>query len=443
MESIMSSSDLSTQPYKGSRDFYPEDKRVLNSIFSTWRKACQSFGYEEYDAPILEPLELYAAKSGEELVNEQSYRFTDRGGREVTLRPEMTPTVSRLVAGRRQELAMPLRWFSIPSCWRYERPQKGRGREFYQLNVDLFGMETYEAEVEMLQMVDAIMAGFKAKRDMYEIKINSRVLIDYILSTYIGLDEVEQKTIARLIDRMHKVPGPEFVGLIEASIAPSLREQGAAQKLLDLLQVSTAAELPEELKQLDAFRNMQRLIEVCTGLGVTNIRFDITLMRGLDYYTDFVFEVFDTDPENNRSMFGGGRYDGLVGMFGVEPVPTIGFAMSDVVLMEFLTGHGLLPKPAVETEIYAILIGDVYDRALQVVAELREMGVRVAMDFPGRKAEKQLRSAIKKDVPYVLFIGEQELESEQFKLKKLDTQVEEAHSIHRIVSIVKDRRKAA
>jgi len=202
---------------------------------------------------------------------------------------------------------MPLRWFSIPSCWRYERPQKGRGREFYQLNVDLFGIDGYEAEVEMLQMIDSLMQGFKAKREMYQIKINSRVLVDYILSTYIGLDEVEQKTIAKLIDRMHKVPGPEFAGLIEASITPSLREQGAAQRLLDLLHVTSTTELPQELKQLEAFKNMQRLIDVCTGLGISNITFDITLMRGLDYYTDFVFEVFDTDPANNRSMFGGGR----------------------------------------------------------------------------------------------------------------------------------------
>jgi histidyl-tRNA synthetase len=305
----------------------------------------------------------------------------------------------------------------------------------------MFGIEGNEAEIEMLQMTDSIMAGFGAKKDMYEIKINSRVLIDYILSTYIGLDEVEQKTIARLIDRMHKVPGPEFYGLIEASITPTLREQGAAQKLLDLLTITGIEQLPQELKDLEAFKNIERLLSVSEKLGITNITFDITLMRGLDYYTDFVFEIFDTDPENNRSMFGGGRYDGLVGMFGVEPVATIGFAMSDVVLIEFLEGHKLLPKPPVETEIYAILIGDVYDKALQVVAELRQMGVSVAMDFPGRKTEKQLKSAIKKQVPYALFIGEKEIETEQYKLKKLDTQVEEVHSLQRIVSMVKDQRR--
>lgn len=432
---------LSTQPYKGARDFYPEDKRVLNSIFDTWREVCLNFGYEEYDAPILEPVELFAAKSGDELVNEQSYNFKDRGNREVMLRPEMTPSVARLVAGRRQELALPLRWFSIPSCWRYERPQKGRGREFYQLNVDLFGVDGFEAEVEMLEMVDSLMKAFKAKPDMYTIKLNSRKLMDYVLGTWIGLNEIEQKTVSKLIDKMHKVPGPEFVGLIEASIPPTLRDQGAAQKLLDILKAQNLSELPVELLEQEGAKNLGRLLKLCKELGIDNAVFDITLVRGLDYYTDFVFEVFDNHPDNNRSMFGGGRYDGLVGLFGVEPLPTIGFAISDVVLMEFLTAHGLLPETKVETEIYLIPIGEVHSHAIKVAGELREMGVKVAIDITNRKTEKSLKSAVKKGVPYVMFVGEKEIENEQYKLKKLDTGKEESHSIQRVVSLVKDHRK--
>lgn len=434
---------LSTQPYKGARDFYPEDKRVLNKIFDNWRMVCLRFGYEEYDAPILEPAELFAAKSGDELVNEQSYAFKDRGDRVVMLRPEMTPSVSRLVAGRRQELALPIRWFSIPSCWRYERPQKGRGREFYQLNVDLFGVEGMAAELEMLQMVDGIMAAFKAKRDMYEIRVNSRVFMNYILADWVGLNDTEQKTIARLIDKMHKLPGPEFKGQIEASINPSLRDQGAAEKLLGVLQAQSLVDLPVELLEAKGASDLMRLLKLCDVLGITNVKFDITLMRGLDYYTGFVFEVFDTDPENNRSMFGGGRYDGLVGLFGVEPVPTIGFAMSDVVLMEFLKAHDLLPKVKTETEVYVISIGETFEHALKVAAELRDMGVNAAYDITARKTDKQLKSAIKKDIPYILFVGEQEAEDGRYKLKNLATSTEETHSLQRIVSIVKDRRKAS
>ncbi len=432
---------LSTQPYKGARDFYPEDKRVLNKLFDNWRVVCQSFGYEEYDAPILEPAELFAAKSGEELVNEQSYAFKDRGDRVVMMRPEMTPSVSRLVAGRRQELPLPIRWFSIPSCWRYERPQKGRGREFYQLNVDLFGVDGMAGEIEMLQMVDAIMRKFGAKHDMYDIKINSRMLMNYIMGDWLGLDPIEQQTIARLIDKMHKMSGPEFKGQIEASIAPSLREQGAADKLLQILQAQSLVDLPVELLENAGAQNLLKLLKLCSSLGISNVKFDITLMRGLDYYTDFVFEVFDTDPDNNRSMFGGGRYDGLVGLFGVEPVPTIGFAISDIVLMEFLRAHKLVPEVRPETEVYVIAIGETYEHALRICSELREMGVNAALDITSRKTDKQLKSAIKKDVPYVLFIGEQEAKDERYKLKNLKTSTEETHSLQRIVSIVKDHRK--
>lgn len=432
---------LSTQPYKGARDFYPEDKRVLNKLFETWRKVCLNFGYEEYDAPILEPAELFAAKSGEELVNEQSYAFKDRGDRVVMMRPEMTPSVSRLVAGRRQELPLPIRWFSIPSCWRYERPQKGRGREFYQLNVDLFGVEGMAAEVEMLQMVDALMAGFSAKREMYEVRINNRRFMDYILGEWLGLEPVEQKTISRLIDKMHKMPGPEFRGLIEGSIAPSLREQGAAVKLLNILNAKSLVELPAELLSTEPAQELMRLLKLCDTLGISNVKFDITLVRGLDYYTGFVFEVFDTDPENNRSMFGGGRYDGLVGLFGVEPLPTIGFAVSDVVLMEFLAAHKLVPTVRTETEVYVISIGETYEHALGVASSLREMGVNTVFDITKRKTEKQLKSAIKKEIPYVLFVGEQEAEEERYKLRNIATSTEETHSLQRIVSIVKDHRK--
>lgn len=272
---------LSTNAYKGARDFYPEDFLLRDYIFSNWRKICVSYGYEEYDAPILEPIELFSAKSGDELVNEQSYYFTDRGGREVVLRPEMTPSVSRLVASKRQELPLPIRWFSIPNCWRYERPQKGRGREFYQLNIDLFGVEDSSAEVEMLQMVRSIMDSFGAKQDTYEIKVNSRKIMSYILGDWLGLDLVEQKTISRLIDRMHKIPLAEFIGLVDASVPPTLRDQGVSEKLIDILKIKDLSELPEEIKNIDYVKNIQLIINSAQSLGVNNITYDITLM--IDY----------------------------------------------------------------------------------------------------------------------------------------------------------------
>ncbi len=432
---------LSTQPYKGTRDFYPEDKRIQDFMFRKWREVAERFGYEEYDAPVLEPTELYLAKGNEEIIQEQTYTFTDRGERSVTMRTEMTPTVSRMVAARRQDLPYPLRWYSIPNLWRYERPQKGRLREFWQLNVDIFGVAGIEADAEIIQLADAIMQSVGAKREMYTIRLNNRALMEAILHEYLKLDSVQAPTLIRLIDKMHKIERSEFLGSLESIFSPSQRESGYPEKLQSLLKVASLEELPKELSVHPAAQKLAALIELLKIHGITNALYDPTLMRGFDYYTDIVFEVFDTDPENNRAMFGGGRYDGLVGQFGVEPVPTVGFGMGDVTFQNFLESHNLMPKLHSTTDVYVILIGEVAERASGVIHELREMGVKVAVDITGRKTDKQLKTAIKKEIPYVLFIGEQELESEQFKLKRLDTSSEETHSLQRIVSIVKDYRR--
>ena len=433
---------ISTQPYKGTRDFYPEDKRLQSYIFSKWREVCEGFGYEEYDAPVLESTELYKAKGNEEIVNEQTYTFLDRGERSVTLRTEMTPSVSRMVAARRQELPYPLRWYSIPNLWRYERPQKGRLREFWQLNVDIFGVAGIEADQEIIQVADALMQKFGAERDMYSIRLNSRALMDYITSTYLGVDSVQAATLVRLIDRMHKLERAEFRGMLEGIFSPSQREGGLVAKLDQILASKTLGDLPEEVSGHPAAARLAALYEVLQKQGITNVVYDPTLMRGFDYYTDVVFEVFDTDPSNNRAMYGGGRYDGLVAQFGVEPVATCGFGMGDVTFQNFLESHGLMPKIRSSTDLYVVLIGDVYERAQKVISELREMGVKVAVDITGRKTEKQLKTALKKEVQFVVFLGEAELESEQFKLRDLAANSEEVHSLQRIVSIVKDHRRS-
>lgn len=431
---------LPTQPYKGARDFYPEDKRTQKYMLNTMRRVVENFGYEEYDAPILEPIELYLAKSGEEIVREQTYVFEDRGGRTVAIRPEMTPTVSRMVAARRQELAYPLRWYSIPNLWRYERPQRGRLREHWQLNVDMFGLGDITAEAELIQVTDAILKAFGATHDMYSIKLNSRKLVDFILTEYLKLSDVQTHTLVKLIDRMHKMPADEFAAEADAIFTPSQRDGNAPTKLLGLLKLKQITHLPEVLRSHDSVRELEKLMSLLAEMRITNVEFDITLMRGFDYYTDIVFEVFDKHPENNRSMFGGGRYDGLVGLFGVEPVPTIGFGMGDVTLRNFLETNGLLPKLRPETDVYVALIGDVFLQAQHVIAELRSMGVNIAVDTTDRKPDKQIKTAVKKGVHYVMFIGEKELKDEQYELRNLVTGVEERHSASRIVSIVKDYR---
>ncbi len=432
---------LSTQPYKGARDFYPEDKRLQKYMFGLMRRVAESFGYEEYDAPILEPLEIYLAKTGEEIVNEQTYVFADRGGRQVVIRPEMTPTVSRMVAGKRQELAYPLRWYSIPNLWRYERPQRGRLREHWQLNVDIFGVEGTAAEAEVIQVADGILRTAGATREMYSIRINSRKLVDYILKDYLGLSIVQRHTVAKLIDRMHKMPRETFAAEADAIFTPSQRDAGASNKLMGLLRTKTIEHLPEAIRKQPAALELMSLMQSLRDAKITNAVYDPTVMRGFDYYTGIVFEIFDEDPDNNRSMLGGGRYDGLVGLFGVDPVPTVGFGFGDVTLENFLRGHKLMPPLHSETDVYAILIGDVADAAQKVVHEMREQGVNVALDVTGKSADKQIKTAVKKNIHYALFIGQKELADEQFEIKNLLTGVSERHSLARIISIVKDYRR--
>ena len=413
---------LSTQPYKGARDFFPEDKRLQKALFAKLRQAVESFGYEEYDAPILEPLDIYLAKSGEEIVNEQTYTFTDRGGREVVIRPEMTPTVSRMVAARRQELGYPLRWYSIPNLWRYERPQRGRLREHWQLNVDLFGVADTAAELEMIQVVDAIYKNYGATSDMYVIQLNSRPLIDDLLLEYLVLDNTQAHAIGKLIDRMHKLPRDEFIAKVDAVLTAEQRAAGAVEKLLGVLDCQAIKDLPAALRSTPAVTELETVITTLQASGIVNVRYDATLMRGFDYYTGIVFEVSDTHPDNNRSMMGGGRYDGLVGLFGVEPVPTVGFGLGDATLANFLELHELLPKLQSETQLYVVQVGEVDKPAVQALAgRLRQAGHNIAVDISGRKLGDQLKTATKKGLDQCLIVGPEELASGDYSLKNLTT----------------------
>lgn len=426
---------VDTQPYKGARDFYPEDMRFRKWMFDKWRRVVERYGYLEYDAPILERTELYQMKGNDEIINEQTYTFTDRGGRSVTVRTEMTPSVSRMVAGRRQEIAYPARWYSVPNLWRYERMQRGRLREFWQLNVDMFGVSSELAELEMIQIVDDIFQSFKAKRSSYTIKINSRILVNTMLAN-LHLSDNQATAAIRLIDKIHKMPPQSFAEALD-SITGS---KDVSRSIISLLQTKKIDELPFRLREIPSSLVLKNVLHAAESLGIRNIEFDISLMRGFDYYTDMVFEVFDNDPENNRAMFGGGRYDGLVAQFGVEPVPTIGFAVGDVTFKDFLETHKLIPKLKLTNDLMVLVRDESLEGAHKVAHELREMGVNVAVDYSGRKIDKQIKAAVKSGVKYLLFVDANDLKEEIFTLKNLFNDKEERHSLHRIVSIVKDAR---
>lgn len=431
---------LSTQPYKGARDFYPDDQRLHNYIFETWRQVAVSYGYEEYDAPILELTEIYSAKSGDEIVDQQTYRFKDRGGRDVSIRPEMTPTVSRMIAGRRQEIAYPARWFSIPNLWRYERPQHGRLREHWQLNVDIFGVSTIDAELELIMIANDIMRKFGAKDEMFTIKVNSRKLTALIMAEYLELDSVQSHMMVKLLDRKDKIPHDTFEAEAAAIFNEDQRETGI-DKLRALIGAQSMADMPDEVTDNEYVKQVQILFTHLKENGINNVKFDVALMRGFDYYTDIVFEVFDNHPENNRSLFGGGRYDGLVGLFGVDPLPTAGFGMGDVTIQNFLEAHDLIPDLKSTTDVYVIPIGDTVRQAQGLAKIMRDEGANVAVDNTDRKTDKQLKSADKNAVRYVMFVGEEELNSEQFKLKDMDSGEEQSVSLERVISIVTDHRR--
>ena len=425
--------NLSSLPYKGTRDYYPNDKRLQNYIFSVWRDIVEKFGYEEYGAPLLEPLEVYQAKSGQELASEQTYTFTDRGGRVVSIRPEMTPSISRMVANRRQELAYPARFYSIANFMRYERPQRGREREFWQLNADIFGVDNVHGDSEMIIMADSIMKAFGAKPEDYVIKINNRNLINFMMANYLGLDNQSAQAMVKLIDKKNKIAYEDFEA--QAKVILGENYQLGLQNLTDLIEAKTMADLPDTVKNSSILKEIQALFTLREQADVTSVRFDHTLMRGLEYYTGIVFEVFDTHPDNSRSLFGGGRYDGLVGLFGAEPISAVGMAPGATMIENFLIVHKLVPDLKSHTNAFITVIGEQNIKHANNLAKyLRDNGLNIEVDITDRKVDRQIKSALKKQIPTVIFVGENEALSEVYIVKNLSDQTESSLSADEIVS---------
>ncbi|MGH7234571.1 MAG: histidine--tRNA ligase, partial [Candidatus Saccharimonadales bacterium] len=401
----------------------------------------RKFGYEEYDAPLIEPIEIYKAKSGEEIVSEQTYSFIDRGGREVAIRPEMTPSVSRMVASKRQQLGYPLRWFSIPNLWRYERPQRGRFREHWQLNVDLFGVKSTAAELELMLVADNIFKAFGASGKMYAFRINHRQLLDDLFTLELGLSKTQSNKVAHLIDRRSKIDHSAFLAQLDNLLTPAQKEKSAAEKLLQILEIKQLSDLPDKLNTSDAAQEVNQLLNACKRHGLNNVIFDISLVRGFDYYSGIVFELYDNDPDNKRAMLGGGRYDGLVGMFGVEPVPTAGFGLGDATLVNFLTNHHLLPELTNSVDLFVAQIGegDAQDGAMQAASTLRELGLNVAVDYSGRKLGDQIKSAQKKSIRYVLIVGPKEVQTQKFTLRDINESKESSLDLKQIADKLKGK----
>ncbi len=387
---------LSSEAYKGVRDFYPEDQALLRYFSTIQRGVVERFGYEEYHASILEPTELYREKTSEEIFNEQMYTFTDRGGREVTLRPEMTPTVARMIAKRRRELGFPLRLYSIPNVFRYERPQRGRLREHWQLNVDFFGSESLNADAEIIHVAHAIMSAFGATESDFTIQVSSRTFLNE-RAQKLNLSEDRLRALRTHLDQRDKMTLQQFNEGIEA---------------FGILPDSLFPDFPP--------KDVAEVLQLLEEQGIKNAIFAPHIVRGFDYYSGVVFEIFDTNPDNNRALFGGGRFDNLLELFDDEHIPAVGFGMGDVTLRDFLETRGLLPPYLPTTQVYiAVPSLACIPQAQELCNFLRSQGVNVAIDFGEKKLADQIRTASKHAIPYLIVVGETEISSGSFVIRDL------------------------
>ncbi len=414
---------LSTQPYKGTRDFYPREMKLRNWFFGKIRKSLETACFDEYDGPMLESLDLYAAKSGEELAKEQTYNFTDRGGRNLAIRPEMTPTVARMVAAKMGELNYPLKWFCISNMYRYERPQRGRLREFWQLNVDIFGCDTFEADLDVIESAITLLRAFGADETMFRVHINNRRFFNDVIAAIAGTDMEGAKKVSKVVDRKNKVTRESYENDLKA-----LGLDGEQIARIDALYTMSVAEATALCPDSVGAQELTALFDALNATGLAKYCvFDFGIIRGLDYYTGTVFEVFDEAPENNRAMFGGGRYDNLVGLFVKNAkISGVGYGMGDVTLENFLVTHGLVPDTdKVGTKVLVTRFADVPLEAYTALVDtMREAGVRAALYLGNKKFGKQIDFAAKENYSHVVIMGGDELAAGNVKVKNLDTREE-------------------
>ncbi len=396
-------------PVKGTRDFYPPQMAIRTWLYQTARSVSESFGYQEYEAPILESLDLYAAKSGEELVKEQSYVFKDRSGEEIALRPELTPSLARMVAQQQGRLTFPLRWWSFGPFWRYERPQRGRSREFFQWNVDLLGADSPEADAENVAVLATFFRRVGLDPSKVSILVNNRRLVEDQFDA-LGIAASRRPAVSAWIDRRSKMSAEKW----RADAADVGFSKSALTGIETMLQNEDLWKQSEELR---------RFLSAVDALGVRQyVRFDPSIVRGLLYYTGTVFEAWEVGGDVRRSILGGGRYDRLLADVGGSPLPAVGFAMGDVVIILLLEKYGLLPADLV---IYpSSILVTVFDQlrlpaSLRLAAELRGAGLNVSCYTEPEKLPRQFKYADRIGARLALVIGPDEAAAGTVTVKDL------------------------
>ena len=395
------------QSVKGTREFYPEEMAIRSWIYSILREVSESYGYQEYVGPFLEKIDLYAAKSGEELVKEQAFVFEDRGGGWVTLRPELTPSLARMVAQKQNELTYPLRWWSFGPFWRYEKPQKGRTREFFQWNIDLIGAASVEADAELVSVCVRFFQRVGLKPDQVRVLVNNRRLMDAALAE-IGVSAEMKAGVFKLIDRREKLSRDAW------------RDFALELGLTDY-QFERISALLQDQELWKQSPDLVRLFEILDQMGMSDyVRFDPQIIRGLDYYTGTVFEAKDMDREG-RSILGGGHYDNLVGDVGGDPLPGVGFAMGDVMATLILQKYGVLPefKRCPAQALVTVFDAGLLPASFMLANQMRQAGINTLCYPDPVKLQKQLKYADRMGIRFVIILGPEEAADRKATVKDL------------------------
>ena len=401
---------------RGMRDYYPGLNARLKHIFKVWKDTAIAYGYEEYDGPIIETLDLYKLKSGEDIVK-QLYNFTDKGGRELALRPEMTPTLARMVSKVYNEVQKPIKWYSIPRCLRYEKPQKGRLREFYQFNIDIIGEESELADVEVIAVAIDTLINLGLNKDDFVVKINNR---DFVSSFFSKFDINEDITfkIYKIIDNARKVPK----SMTEESIDELQLDNDQKNAIYSYLSIESLDNEIFRSEKSEGAISLINLFNIIDKMDLTSFcEFDPSIVRGLDYYTGTVFEIYDRS-EKMRAICGGGRYNRLLQEFLGVQVPGCGFGMGDVVLGEILEAKGLLPEYKRHVNYFLVRITDEeLEPMLKVARSLRKDGYTVDYTYRLQPVKKQMARASKLNAEYALIFGPDEVKEGKVKLKNLNS----------------------
>ena len=411
---------LVTQGVRGTRDFYPDEMRVRNWLFSHFHAAARAHGFEEYDAPVLESEELYTRKQGEEIVG-QLYNFEDKGGRAVALRPEMTPSLARMVMARAGALALPIKWYSIPQCWRYERTQRGRGREHYQWNVDIWGSDALGADVELLSVLVNFFEGVGLTADDLVIKISSRKVLEEVLGS-LGISGDAFAATCIVVDKMGKLP--------EDVVAAQLAEQGLGADAVATIQSTLGVDDLDSLAAAlggdsAAVSELAGLFDLIDAYGIADwVAFDASVVRGLAYYTGPVFEAHDRAGQL-RAICGGGRYDRLLSSLGGNDMPATGFGFGDMVIMELLMDKGLVPDlPSGNEDIVIAISEDLRSAAMLVASKLRASGRSVDLVLEDKRMKWAFRHAERTGAQRLVMLMPEEWAAGNVRIKDLETSEE-------------------